>query len=61
MATYMRENIIREFHSGGLGGNFGRDNTLALVEEKYFWSKMKSEVRKFVRRCKVCHLSKARS
>ena len=31
----MRENIIRELHSSGLAGHFGKDKTLALIEDKY--------------------------
>ena len=33
---YMRENIIREFHSSGLEGHFGKDKTLALIKDKYY-------------------------
>ena len=29
----LREYIIKEFHSGGLGGHFGRDKTVLLVKE----------------------------
>ena len=32
----MRENIIRELHSNGLVGNFGKDKTLALIKDKYY-------------------------
>ena len=31
----MRENLIKEKHSGGLAGHFGRDKTFALVVEHY--------------------------
>jgi hypothetical protein len=30
-------NIIKELHSGGLGGHFGMDKTTTLVKERYFW------------------------
>lgn len=34
---YMRDNLIKENLSGGLGGHFGVDKTVALVGEDYFW------------------------
>jgi hypothetical protein len=32
----MRENFIRELHSSGLAGHFGKDKMLALIEDKYY-------------------------
>ena len=32
----MRENLIKEKHSGGLARHFGRDKTIALVAENYY-------------------------
>jgi hypothetical protein len=32
----MRENIIRNHHSSGLVGHFGKDNKVALIEDKYY-------------------------
>lgn len=32
----MRENLIKEEHSEGLVGHFGRDKTIALVSEHYY-------------------------
>ena len=32
----MREILIKERHSGGLAGHFGRDKTIALVAENYY-------------------------
>eukprot|EP01018_Ginkgo_biloba_P036423 Gb_25288 [translate_table: standard] len=50
----MKENIIKELHSGGLGGHFGRDKTVALVEDRYFWPGLKKQVARFVEQCRVC-------
>jgi hypothetical protein len=48
----MRENLIKEKHSGGLAGHFGHDKTFAKLNESYFWPGMWSEVKIFVDRCR---------
>ena len=47
----MRDNIIKELHNGGLGGHFGRNKTIALVEDIYFLPGLKRQVNKFVEHC----------
>ena len=44
----MRENLIKEKRSGGLAGHFGRDKTIALIAENYYWPQLKKDVKKFV-------------
>ena len=56
-----REQIIRELHGNGLGGHFGRDKTMALVTDRYFWPHMFKDVSRFVRRCAVCQFGKGSS
>ena len=34
--SYMRVNLIKEKHSGGLARHFGNDKTLSLLKEKYY-------------------------
>lgn len=34
----MRDNLIKEKHTGGLAGHFGIDKTMSLIEEKCFWA-----------------------
>ena len=36
----MRENLIKEKHSGGLAGHFGWDRTFYLVVECYYWPQL---------------------
>ena len=33
--SFMRENVIKEKHSGRLVGHFGRDKTIAFVTKNY--------------------------
>jgi len=54
----MRENIIRERHSGGLAGHFGIEKTLYQLGHFYYWPRMWRDVQRYVRRCKVCQLAK---
>jgi hypothetical protein len=56
----MRENLLKEKHSGGLAGHFGHDKTFINLSESYFWPGMRSEVKRFVDRCKICQHSKGR-
>jgi hypothetical protein len=56
----MRENLVKEKHSGGLAGHFGHDKTFAKLSESYFWPGMRADVKRFVDRCRICHHSKGR-
>ena len=44
----MRENLIKEKHSGGMVGHFYRDKTIAIIREHYFWLQMSMDVKNFV-------------
>jgi hypothetical protein len=56
----MRENLLKEKHSGGLAGHFGHDMTFEKLSESYFWPGMRSEVKRFVDKCGICQHSKGR-
>ncbi|GJW92757.1 putative reverse transcriptase domain-containing protein [Tanacetum coccineum] len=51
----LRLQIIKELHSEG---HVGRDRTLQLVQASYFWPTMRKEVDRYVKRCRVCQVSK---
>ena len=36
----MRENLVKEKHSGGMFGHFGLDKTFSQVRAFYYWPKM---------------------
>lgn len=51
----LRYKDIKELHSEG---HFGRDKTLLLVADSYFWPGLTKQVDKFVRRCHIYQVSK---
>ena len=57
----MRENIIPEKNNGGMAGHFGSDKTYGQPSHLYFWPRMRSEVEKYVSRCRICQHAKGRS
>ena len=57
---FLREKIIQDMHGGSLGGHFGQDKTYAMIEQKFFWPKMRRDVYKFVKRCQTCQESKGK-
>jgi hypothetical protein len=46
----MRDNFLKEKHSGGLARHFGHDKTYAQLNYSYYWPGMRSNVKKFVDR-----------
>ena len=51
----LRLKIIKELHGEG---HVGRDRTLQLVQASYFWPTMRKEVEQYVKRCRICQVSK---
>jgi hypothetical protein len=56
----MRENLLKEKHSGGLAGHFGHDKTFMKLNESYFWLGMREDVKIFIDRCIIFQHSKGR-
>ena len=54
----LRLHIIQERHGEGY---VGRDRTLQLVRDSYFWQIMPKEVEWFVERCHICQVSKGKA
>ena len=36
-----------------MGGHFGRDKTIALVEDRFFWPSLKKDVWKVIKQCRA--------
>ncbi|GKB45723.1 putative reverse transcriptase domain-containing protein [Tanacetum coccineum] len=51
----LRLQIIKELHDEG---HVGRDRTLQLAQASYFWPTIRKEVDRYVKRCRVCQVSK---
>ena len=57
----MRELLVREAHGGGLMGHFGVRKTLDVLQEHFFWPKMKRDVERVCARCVTCWQAKLKS
>lgn len=55
----LRDAILIEAHSSNLGGHFGKNKTLALIQENFYWPKMERDVIRYVERCGTCHMAKS--
>lgn len=51
----LRAQLIEELHGEG---HIGRDRTLKLVSDAYFWPTLRRDVERFVERCRACQLAK---
>jgi hypothetical protein len=56
----MRENLLKEKHSGGLARHFGHDKTFAELNSSYYWLGMREEVKKFVNKCNIFQYAKGK-
>jgi hypothetical protein len=56
----MRENLLKEKHSGGLAGHFGHEKTFSKLNDSYFLPWMRTNVNKFVDRCRICQHTKGK-
>nr|GEZ94028.1 RNA-directed DNA polymerase [Tanacetum cinerariifolium] len=54
----LREAIILDGRAGGLACHFGRDKTLALLREQFYWPKMERDVNRLLERFRTCHIAK---
>ncbi|WZY93770.1 hypothetical protein YC2023_066099 [Brassica napus] len=57
----MRDLLTREAHGGGLMGHFGRDKTLSVLSDHFYWPRMRRYVESLCAKCTVCLKTKSRS
>ena len=58
--TSFRDLLIWEMHAGDFVGHFGRDKTIALVEDRFYWPSLKRDVARIVAQCKTCSIAKVK-
>ena len=46
----LRLMLLQESHSGGLMGHFGREKTLLMLADNFYWAHMRRDVYRFVQR-----------
>lgn len=49
----MRDLLTREAHGGGLMGHFGRDKTLSVLSNHFYWPRMRRYVESLCAKCTV--------
>jgi len=57
----IRELLVREAHRGGLMGHFGAVKTLDVLDEHFYWPKMKKDVRRICDKYITCRKTKSRT
>lgn len=51
-----QEHILVEEHDDAL--HLGAEKTISRIRKKYFWPRITEDVRKYIRQCSICQLSK---
>ena len=50
----LREEVLRELHSGALEGHLGEEKTLLKVKERFYWPGMHRDVKDSCKTCEAC-------
>ncbi|CAL1371586.1 unnamed protein product [Linum trigynum] len=58
-AGYMREKLLKLFHSSAVGGHSGVQGTYQRLKSHFYWVGMKAVVQAWVKACDVCSRCKA--
>ena len=48
-------------HCGGLAAHLGQDKTISLIEERFYWPKLRTAIAWFFELCLVCQTAKSAS
>lgn len=56
----LKQRLLREHHDSVIYGHLGTDKTLKAIAASFFWPRLASDVRAYVRTCPTCQRSKPR-
>ncbi|XP_057948237.1 uncharacterized protein LOC131143894 [Malania oleifera] len=59
-STSLRDQLIEELHARGTAGHFGKDKTIAMVEDKFYLPSIKRDVAIIVSHCRTCQTAQGR-
>lgn len=54
----MRDHLFDDIYSEGFMTHSGRDKTISLMEERYYWGYLRKEVSNMIKKCHVFKSSK---
>ena len=55
----LQEKVLQFVHSSSLAGHARYENTIHRARNDFFWSGMKTDVKRFIRECDICQRVKA--
>ncbi len=55
----LRDEILKELHSGALEGHLGEDKTVGKVRERFYWPGMQRDMIQWIRTCPECATRKS--
>lgn len=56
--SFIRNQLLEEFHSSPLGGHAGVARTFHRVSSNFYWKNMHQDVKNFVKICQICQQMK---
>src|SRR5580692_10403107 len=57
----LRREVLSQYHDSPTAGHPGRDNTIALVSQHYWWPRMNAWIEQYVKGCATCQQNKIRT
>lgn len=55
---HLRNDVVSSCHDPPVSGHFGYFKTLARVQDNYYWPRMRKDILKYVKSCKICNAQK---